>query len=141
MATTFLIVDGDWVLDQSIGRPMTVKGPAKVRQEFGELLSIETHPSGFGASLINLVGEVPENPLDVSFQVTSRVTDAVNRWISLQRKQRSILTAEEVVSRLSFNQAKVDETTKTDVRFRSSIMTKAGDEITRGGVISTTGTG
>lgn len=141
MATTFLIVDGDWVLDQSTGRPMTVSGPDKTKQDFGELLAIEIQPGGFGAGLVSLVGEVPENPLDVSFQVTSRITDAVNRWISLQRRQRAILTSKEVVTRLSFNQAKVDETTKTDVRFRATVSTKSGDEITRGGVIATTGAG
>lgn len=137
MAKTFLIVGGDWVIDQATGRHIMIEEKPKTRQDFGELLSIETQRNGFGAGLVGLVGEVPENPLALSLSIMERVGEAVARWIGLQRKQRNILSPEETVTRLVANQAKTEEQDKTRVIFRAAILTQSGDEIARGGVITT----
>jgi hypothetical protein len=139
MALSFFIKDGDWVLDESVGRPLTVSGLAKTRQDFGELLSIETQKNGFGANIVSLVGEVPESPDSVAFEVMRSISAAVERWIGLQQRQRIVLAKNETVSRLVFNQARVDETDPTSVMFRASIFTKSGDELARSGLISALG--
>jgi hypothetical protein len=137
MAKTFLIVGGDVVTDKSTGRNHMIEGAQKARQDFGELLSIEVQSNGFGGGLVTLVGSVPDSPTSMAFQVMQRITSAVNRWIGLQRLQRAILSDEEVVSRLTFNQARVDDDDQTQVVFRTAILTKAGEEIVRGGALST----
>ena len=137
MATTFKIKNGDWVEDRASGQALTVTGLNKTKQDFNELLSIEMQTNGFGASIVELVGSVPDNPLSVSFDLMRRISDAVTRWIGLQRRQKAILSDDEVVTRLSFNQAKVDENDPTTVIFRSTILVRSGDEISKGGKLST----
>lgn len=140
MASTFRIADGDWLVDESLGRPMLISGKAKTKQDFNELLAIEVQPYGFGAGIVDLIGQVPDNLLAIPFDVMRLVNDAVTRWIGLQRRQRSILTDEEVIVTLSFNQAVVDQTDQTTIRFRAAITTRAGEEFARSGSIIPTST-
>lgn len=135
MADTFKIVNGDWVVDQANGGLITVSGKDKTRQDFGELLSIAIQKYGFGAGIVDLVGKVSENPFSISFDVMRKINDAVARWIGLQRKQRAVMTDDEIVTRLVFNQAKLDEANPTTVIFRASILTRSHDEVARGGTI------
>ena len=141
MALSIYVQHGDWVVDDATGRPLTISGLAKARQDFGEMLSIETQKSGFGASIIDLVGQVPANPYSVSFTITERISSAVERWMGLQRRLRASLAKNETVAKLSFNQARVDDTNPTNVIFRAAILTKSGEEIARGGTITTAGAG
>ena len=136
MAISIYIKNGDWVLDEATGRPLTISGLAKTRQDFGEMLSLETQTNGFGAGISNLIGAVPENPQSVAFTIMSRISSAVERWINLQRRLRVVLAKDETVAKLTFNQARVDDTDPTTVIFRAAINTIAGDEVARGGAIS-----
>jgi len=135
MAKTFLIKDGDWVVDQATGRPIMIDGKSKTRQDLGEILSIEVQDNGWGAGILDLIGEVPDSPASVAFTVMERVRDAVNRWMGLQRRQRAALTSDEVIVDLSYNQAVVDVTDPTKVVFRVGVTTRTGAEIARGGTI------
>lgn len=137
MAKTFMVQNGDVVIDQATGRPIMVTERDKTRQDLGELLAIEIQDNGFGAGIIGLVGDVPRNPYDLAFRIMSAVTSAVNRWIVLLREQRANRSDEEIVTRTSFNQAKVDEETRTKVNFRVDVETRAGPPgIVRTGTIS-----
>lgn len=136
MALTFFIKGGDWVVDAATGRPLTASGTAKARQDFGELLGIETQTNGFGAGIIDLVGSVPHSPDVIAFTVMERISAAVDRWIGLQRRLRAVLAKNETVAKLVFNQARVDDTDPTAVIFRAAILTKAGEEVARGGTIT-----
>lgn len=140
MASTFRIADGDWLIDESLGRPILISGKNKIRQDFNELLSIDVQPYGFGAGIVDLIGQVPDNLLAIPFDVMRLINDAVVRWIGLQRLQRSILTDEEVIVTLSFNQAVVDQTDQTTVRFRAAVTTRAGEDLARSGSIVPTST-
>jgi len=136
MALSLFIKNGDWVVDDATGRPLTISGLAKTRQDFSELLSIETQANGFGASIVSLVGSVPDSPEMVAFSVMERISAAVDRWIGIQRRIRAVLAKNETVARLAFNQARIDDSDPTTVIFRAAITTKAGEEIARGGSIS-----
>lgn len=133
MAQTFLVKNGDVVLDRANGRPAMISGLDKTVQDFNELLSIETQSNGFGANIITLVGFVPESPLDVSFKIMERINVAVTRWIALQKKQRAVRTDDEIVTRLIANQALVDQSDQSRVTFRAGVLVRSQEEIIRSG--------
>jgi len=136
MALTIYMKNGDWVLDDSTGRPLTVSGLAKAKQDFRELLSIETQANGFGAGIIALVGAVPDHPDVTAFTIMERISTAVDRWMGLQKRLRATLAKNETVAKLVFNQARVDDADPTSVIFRAAIRTVAGEEIANGGTIT-----
>lgn len=141
MALTLYVQKGDWVVDEATGRPLTVSGLAKTRQDLGELLSIDTQSNGFGASIVDLIGTVPDAPEAVAFSVMERISAAVSRWMGLQRRARTALAKNETVAKLAFNQARVDDSDPTSVLFRVAITTRSGEEVARGGSISPPGSG
>lgn len=137
MAETFKIVDGDWVVDESTGRFHMVSRREKTRQDLGEILSIEVQDNGWGAGVSAVVGEVPVSPAAATFAIMKRIRDAVARWMGLQSQMRAILEDDELVTRLTHNQASIDSSDPTQINFRAAVNTLSGDEISRGGSIQT----
>ena len=80
MSRTFLIQNGDWVVSAQTGRHQLVADAAKVRQDIRENLSVATQPSGFGAGIDQLLGQVFD-------PINFRVLLARNIRLSIQAMQ------------------------------------------------------
>lgn len=102
MAKTFLISNGDVAYDTA-GSPKTIEGKPKTRQDLGEMLAIETQPDGFGAGIANIIDNQSfDDGMDtnVEFMIRERLSDAAQRFISLQRRSVSNRSAAEIVARV-----------------------------------------
>lgn len=99
MSQTFRIVNGDWVITPA-GQPDLISNLPKLGQDFTELLTINTMPNGFGASLEEVVGTVGV-PTTIAASLDSRIRSAIQRWQVLQQKQRAVRTLQERVASLA----------------------------------------
>lgn len=87
MTTTYEILDGDWVMDASTGRPRTVADGTKLSQDLLELFAVNPQPNGFGAGLDAIIGTVPASPVAFALNVQLLILRGVDRLVQLQRRQ------------------------------------------------------
>lgn len=102
MATvTYKIVNGDFVLDDSTGRFVTVSGHDKLRQDVEESLSIDQLPDGRGAGLDEMIGFVGDNG-EITTEVQIRIATALGTLKSFQSNvQRAFRDPKELLSRIA----------------------------------------
>jgi hypothetical protein len=80
---TFIIVNGDIQHSSATGRPLTVEGHEKFRQDVRENLEIEAQPNGTGADLqnvISLIGDV----FSLRMEITRRISTAFDAYRAAQ---------------------------------------------------------
>lgn len=137
MSRTMQVVNGDWVLDRRTGRPVTVSGRDKLRQDIGESLTVATQPTGFGAGLDALIGQ-DVDPAGFRIEVQRAIRDAVralqrlqDRYLSDQRPANERVAG---VSTLSVGLVNLGGgTARTGYSFRVSVRPVAGDAVTLAG--------
>lgn len=109
MTTTYMIENGDWVIDARTGRPKIVADREKLRQDVNELLTIEVQSNGFGTSLDSLIG-LAASPVSVRALIQQRVRDGVTTFQRLQtefhlrqrpRSERVLRIRELIVSQIA----------------------------------------
>jgi hypothetical protein len=103
VSETFLIVNGDVVMAN--GRPtMLSDGRKKVRQDLGEMLSINTQPDGMGAGIISLLGSAEQSNSgsyqNIDFALRDRLTSGTNRFMSLQQKSITNRPTNELIQKI-----------------------------------------
>lgn len=124
---TFKIVNGDVVYDTA-GQPKLVEDTEKLRQDWREVLSIETQENGYGAGLDSLMGELTNDTQRLeSFQVMvhQKIIKAVERWKYLQRiSRRGCRTNKELVNKIGTLRVWQDPTTPIVYRFRAGVLSE-----------------
>lgn len=137
MSRTFKIVNGDYVLDRTNGRPTTVTGREKLRQDVNIMLTTETRANSYGAGLEDLIGR-DMDPAAFRIEVGRRIRSSTN---ALQRLQDQFLAAQRTaqerlatIAALSVFVLPGDE--KTGVGFRLRVTPVAGDAVALSGAIT-----
>lgn len=126
MAKTFLIVNGDVVKDTS-GTPKMIEGKPKTRQDLGEMLAIETQSDGFGAGIASIIDQQAfDDGMDTNleFMIRQRLTDAAQRFITMQRRSTSNRTPAEIVARVVNLDAGKSDTDPRMYRWRIDFQTQ-----------------
>lgn len=126
MATTLQIVNGD-VVETDDGQFATVSGPDCIKQCIGESLTIQTQPNGFGAGLVSLVGQVPQDELAMQMLVVNNVTNNF-RTIRLLQKipDRTPRATNEIVSGSVIVSSQVDPKNPRRYAYSAKILTESG---------------
>lgn len=95
MTATFLIKNGDIVINQATGRPMLTVDTEKLRQDVRQNLTTTAQSNGTGSSFDELVGR-PHDIFSIRSQMSQRIYDSFNALKSLQNAvQRSDRTTKE----------------------------------------------
>lgn len=130
MAVTFLVRNGDVSISAASGRPNTLSGSAKLRQDLKEFFEIGVTPDGFGAGLTELVGIVKFDTATFLSIAYNSIFQGLAQFRDLQRADFSTVRLDdELIS--TFNGIKVaqDPRDPTVILFTANINTVAGDVI------------
>jgi hypothetical protein len=142
MTSTYKILNGDISINPSNGHPDIVSDLLKIKQDVKELLLIDIQTdNGFGSSLIDMIGSLPDDDLSpgsINFHFSMKIQNAFNRLIQLQRMfQFGQRTALELIDKILLIRAEPSRTDPTLYRFLVRIKVLAGSTISLGGNLST----
>jgi hypothetical protein len=141
MTITLLIENGDFVLNDSVGRFKTASETTKARQTLREMLAIETQPNGFGASLDTFVGTVPEDEFTFSAQVQRAIRQSFAALLELQARYQAVdRTDEEQLARIRkmfVTPVKLGDGTTSKTAYALSVdtLTLSGLTVQGGGIL------
>lgn len=125
MATTFRMADGDIYFDVN-GRLSKVEGFDKLSQDLAEVLLTDLDLGrDYGSELTSVTAGPVINVSET--QVTSYVSDAVERLRTFQRSNPTTTIFEEI---MSITQIQVFKNDQTEVTFGLEVTTSAGPSIT-----------
>ena len=139
MSKTFLVSNGDISYDTS-GSPKTIVGKAKLRQDLGEMLAVETQADGFGAGIINLVAyQSNDDGMDSNMPLllNERLTEASSRFVRMQQQSLTNRTAQETIRNILYIDASVNPTDPTMYVWRIDYETVDGSVRTLNGRLGT----
>ena len=126
MAITFKVYDGDVVINPSSGRPSTITGLDKLRQDIYEFLSVQVLPSGFGAGLDDLVGMVSISSTMMTSLISRQIYQGIDAFILLQSSDVTPRSSDERVTGVSNVIVKVDTTDPTQYYVSLNVLTESG---------------
>lgn len=89
MSQTFLVTNGDISYGVNGAAQMVSEKP-KTRQDVGEMLTISIQPNGFGAGIVDLIGQLSGGMEDgissnIEFLLREKIEEATERLRQLQR--------------------------------------------------------
>lgn len=136
MSKTFLIKNGDVVLNAMSGSPHMVAGRDALRQDLLENLSVNTIQNGFGAGIAALVGYVPFDPAPFTMAIDRSIRNSVNAMQTLQKAQISISRPlNEQIKGVSFLRVFQDTTDPRVYLYYVNVETVAGPQMQVSGTI------
>ena len=124
MTTTFRMADGDILFDVN-GRLETIDGVVKLSQDLAEVLLTEFDVDRDFGSELHLVETDPAFNISEQ-QVTSFVSDAVERVQSLQRSNENTTRDEEIAA---IDQIEVFKNKQTEILFGLAVSTTGGQTV------------
>lgn len=90
MSNTLKVSSGDVVINASNGRPLTVSGSNKLRQDITEFFAVDIRPNGFGSGIEQLIGLIEISQDAFITMVDRQIRDGVNAIIQLQNEDPRI---------------------------------------------------
>lgn len=132
MAQTFKIENGDIVVSNVTGRPVTISGSDKLLQDITEFFEVEILPNGFGAGIEQLIGVLSFGGDAVFTSLADRqIRDGISEFRALQRSNSKIVRdpIERVVG-VQGVQVAQDLQDPTKYYFRANIVTESGKVLT-----------
>ena len=124
MTTTFRMVDGDLFFDVN-GRLDAIDGVEKLSQDLAEVLLTEFDVDRDFGSELHTVETDPSFNISEQ-QVSSFVSDAVERVQNLQRSNENTTRDEEIAS---IDQIEVNKNNQTEILFGLAVSTTSGDVV------------
>lgn len=128
MSKTFKIINGDVIISNVTGRPVTITGLEKTSQDIHEFFEISIQPNGFGAGIDDLVGVLSYggDSLIVGL-LDRRIREGIAEFRTIQRSNIKIpRSADERIAGVSGIQASQDPQDPTKFYFRANVITDSG---------------
>ncbi len=127
MSTTLKIFNGDVVIGNVTGRPVSLSKKDKLTQDTTELLTISVQPSGFGSGLDDLIGLIPLDQITASGLIYIHVNNSLEAWKKLQRIDKRIpRDSEEKYHHMTNLKVEQDSSDKSKYFLRLNIVSEAG---------------
>ena len=125
---TFEVVNGDIPHSESTGRPRTVEGEVKFRQDVRENLNTSLQENGTGANLDNLISTIGDT-FSIRAELSRRVTSAFEAYQAVQNSiQRFERPLSERISRVVYvncvplRDAQTGEISHTSFAFKVDVL-------------------
>jgi hypothetical protein len=129
LSKTFLIVNSDITYNQS-RQPNTVVDGIKIQQDLAEMLSVSIQPNGFGAGIIDEIGDIGTMNAGqfTSFDLDLRnlLTAATARFVALQQSSSNNRATNELIASIVNVQTQKDPSDPTKYRWRIDYQTVNG---------------
>lgn len=136
MSKTLRIINGDVDFARSSGRPSTITGRVKLKQDLQEFFSVNVQPNGFGSGIEQLIGIVEVSPGSFVSLADAQVRDGVTSLIALQRSDARISrSSDELLLGMNLFIMSQDPVDPTRFSFKANFITQDGRDQAIGGPI------
>lgn len=129
MSKTLKISNGDIVISSVTGRPVTISGIDKLKQDIIEFFTIYIQPSGFGSGLEQLIGATDTSDMIVSM-ADRQIRMGIEEFINIQRSDvTTYRSSDEKILGVTFINVQKDSEDPTKYYFIVNIVTESGKQV------------